>query len=181
MVETIIAGDSKSWRVRLRAIAQYRDAPENVQVAPFIRTCEGRLVELAGEFKDGMVTVTLSPEASSELPNGPAYLVFRATSEELGYQRSAVIFPIEVHPSLEAEDFDHRTTAQRMLALAEAALEKYTTSGGRVRSYTIGTRQLTFSSAQEIIDLVKYWRYQVHLEACAAAGRDPRKALVEFV
>ena len=50
-----------------------------------------------------------------------------------------------------------------------------------MRSYTIGTRSLTFNSAQELMDLVKYWQTQVYLEECARADVDPRRMLAEFV
>ena len=79
-------------------------------------------------------------------------------------------------------DFDHRTEAERCLAQAEKALMDYTSNGrSRYRSYTIGSRTLSFNSAQELMDLVAYWRNQVYLEKCAASGADPRKMLVEFV
>jgi len=181
MVETVIAGDSKSWSIKLCAIAPYRDAPRDLTVEAFLRTSAGALVSLDITNANGVLEVTLSPSVSEELPEGMAHLVLRATNEDLGYRRSAVIFAVDICPALDHERFDNRTLAQRMLSLAEAALEKYTQSGGRVRSYTIGSRQLTFSSAQEIIDLVNYWRNQVYLEQCAMSGKDPRKALVEFV
>lgn len=93
---------------------------------------------------------------------------------------------IDVQPdlTLAAAGYDPRTTAQKALGDAEAALASFKASGGRVRSYSIGGRSMTFETAAELLSLVNYWRVRVANEKHAAAAAqglgDPSKLLVRF-
>lgn len=180
MVETLIVGDSASWSFRLADFPVFSGAPESAQLSAFLRS-GGKLVRLKAEEIDGRISASLDPKASAELTVGEAFLLLRFVSETDQYQKSAVVKELQVVPAVDDESFDHRTEAQKCLAQAEAALADFTKGGGRVKSYTIGTRSTTFNSLQELTDLVEYWRKRVYLETCAQQGIDPRRMLVEFV
>lgn len=157
------------------------EAPQNPKIEALLRTSEGSLVNLIVVDADGLVTVTLTADVSETLPMGTTYLIVRLTADDF-YRRTMVLETFRVLKKVADADFDHRTEAERCLAQAEKALMDYTSNGrSRYRSYTIGSRTLSFNSAQELMDLVAYWRNQVYLEKCAASGADPRKMLVEFV
>lgn len=71
---------------------------------------------------------------------------------------------------------DSRSMAQRALDDAQAALASWSPT---TRSYTIGDRQMTFASVNEILPLISYWRTEVQREQRAAdraAGRPGRRA-----
>ncbi len=179
MVETLIVGDSASWSFRLADFPVFSGVPESAQLFAFLRS-GGKLVSLKAEMINGRILVNLDPKASAELTVGKAFLLLRFASETDQYQKSVVVKELQVVPAVDDESFDHRTEAQKCLAQAEAALADFT-KGGRVKSYTIGTRSTTFNSLQELTDLVEYWRKRVYLETCAQQGIDPRRMLVEFV
>lgn len=177
----IVAGDSRVWKLDRHRLLTMGEAPQNSKIEALLRTAEGSLVNLTAADADGLVTVTLAADASETLPMGTTYLIVRLTADDF-YRRTMVIETFRVLKKVADADFDHRTEAERCLAQAEKALIDYTSNGrSRYRSYTIGSRTLSFNSAQELMDLVAYWRNQVYLEKCSASGVDPRKMLVEFV
>ena len=178
MVESVIAGDSAEWM--LRTADRFGCAPADAAVKAFLRI-NGSLTELAAERKDGLILIQLKPSVSEALQPGEAVLIVRLETAGGEYRRSEVIGKLLVKPGIEKGDFEHRSEAQICLEQAKKALADYTTGRSRVRSYTIGTRSLTFNSAQELMDLVKYWQTQVYLEECARADVDPRRMLAEFV
>lgn len=177
----IVAGDSRVWKLNRQRLLAIGEAPQNPKIEALLRTSEGSLVSLTAVDADGLVTVTLAADVSETLPMGTTYLIVRLTADEF-YRRTMVLETFRVLKKVADVDFDYRTEAERCLAQAEKALMDYTTNGrSKYKSYTIGSRTLSFGSAQELMDLVAYWRNQVYLEKCAASGADPRKMLVEFV
>lgn len=70
---------------------------------------------------------------------------------------------------------DSRSVAVRALADCEAALATFKSSGGKVKSYTIGTRQTEFHSLTELMELRNFWQRRVNKEQ-----RINRKLLVRF-
>lgn len=177
----IVAGDSRVWNLNRQRLLAMGEAPQNPKIEALLRTSEGSLVKLTAVDANGLVIVTLAADVSETLPMGTTYLIVRLTADEF-YRRTMVLETFRVLKKVADVDFDHRTEAERCLAQAEKALMDYTTNGrSKYKSYTIGSRTLSFGSAQELMDLVAYWRNQVYLEKCAASGADPRKMLVEFV
>lgn len=177
----IVAGDSRVWKLNRQRLLAMGEAPQHPKIEALLRTSEGSLVSLTAVDDNGFVTVTLAADVSETLPMGTTYLIVRLTADDF-YRRTMVLETFRVLKKVADVDFDHRTEAERCLAQAEKALMDYTTNGrSKYKSYTIGSRTLSFGSAQELMDLVAYWRNQVYLEKCAASGADPRKMLVEFV
>lgn len=177
----IVAGDSRVWKLNRQRLLAMGEAPQHPKIEAILRTSEGSLVSLTAVDDNGFVTVTLAADVSETLPMGTTYLIVRLTADDF-YRRTMVLETFRVLKKVADVDFDHRTEAERCLAQAEKALMDYTTNGrSKYKSYTIGSRTLSFGSAQELMDLVAYWRNQVYLEKCAASGADPRKMLVEFV
>lgn len=67
-------------------------------------------------------------------------------------------------------DFDGRSLAQKAFDDCEKALSSFSQSGGKVKKYTIGTRQMEFESMSDIIQLLGYWRLRVMGEKSAIAS-----------
>lgn len=74
-----------------------------------------------------------------------------------------------------ATSIDSRTAAEKALADCEAALASFKSSGGKVKSYTIGTRQTEFHSLAELLQVRGFWQRRVNAEK-----RVNRKLLVRF-
>lgn len=157
------------------------EAPQDSKIEALLRTFEGSLVNLETVEANGFMVAALMANVSESLPTGTTFLIVRLTADDF-YRRTMVLETFRVLKTVSDTDFDHQSEAERCLAQAEKALIDYTSNGrSRYKSYTIGSRTLSFNSAQELMDLVAYWRNQVYLEKCAASGVDPRKMLVEFV
>jgi hypothetical protein len=70
---------------------------------------------------------------------------------------------------------DSRTAAEKALADCEAALASFKSSSGKVKSYTIGTRQTEFHSLADLLQVRGFWQRRVNSEK-----RKPSKLLVRF-
>lgn len=177
----IVMGDSRVWKLDRQRLLAMGEAPQNPKLEALLRTSEGSLVSLMANETQGAVIVSLTADVSEKLPAGKTFLIVRLTADSF-YRRTMVLESFQVFKKVDDADFDHRTEAERCLAQAEKALVDYSTkSRSMYKSYTIGSRTLSFGSAQELMDLVNYWRTQVYLERCRAQGVDPRSILVEFV
>ena len=79
---------------------------------------------------------------------------------------------------------DARSVATRALADCEAALASFKSSNGKVKSYSIGSRQTEFHSLTELMALRNFWQQRVNKERANSAianGRtNPRRLLVRF-
>lgn len=71
--------------------------------------------------------------------------------------------------------YDGRTPGQIALDQARAAFANFAASGGRVRSYTIGHRSMTFDNLQDIQMQVTYWEKRVEEEKSIA---NPRRRFI---
>jgi hypothetical protein len=82
--------------------------------------------------------------------------------------------------ALVGANFDNSTVAEKALAAAEAALSVFQASGGRVQSYTIGGRHMTFQRDTEILEVVTYWRKRVVTDRSTAGGARDRHIHMRF-
>lgn len=87
---------------------------------------------------------------------------------------------VEIDFASIAQSYDGRTVAQRALSEAEAAYSTFSTSGGVVKSYRIGMREMTFQNLLEVKQQVDYWRARVVNEKSAASGGRDRFLHVRF-
>jgi hypothetical protein len=80
--------------------------------------------------------------------------------------------------------FDGSTAAEIALKAAEAALASFTSSNGKIKKYTIGSRSMEFATVPEILQVISYWKARVATEQSAksiAQGLgDPRRLFVRF-
>lgn len=101
--------------------------------------------------------------------------------EKSGDRRSLGDGRLEVRPdpSSLTQGYDARTTAEKALEDAQAALANFSATGGRVRRYAINGREMEFDAAADILKLVNYWTNEVAKEqakkAVAAGMPDPRR------
>lgn len=110
------------------------------------------------------------------------YTVTRASGDRTTVSNGS----IDVRPDLSAAaaGYDARTTAQVALEQAEAALAAFKGSGGRIKTYTIAGRTVTYDTAAELLQVISYWRVRVASETQAqraAQGKpDLSRLLVRF-
>lgn len=83
-----------------------------------------------------------------------------------------------------AQGFDGRTLAEKALADAEAALANYRATGGKIKSYTIGMRAMTFMDSSSILQEINYWKLRVSHEKAQQRIKNglgnPRNLRVRF-
>jgi len=77
-------------------------------------------------------------------------------------------------------NFDGRTKAEIALAQAEAAYSTFSSSGGTIKMYRIGTREMMFQDLQQIKTQVDYWRARVITEKSIAGGAKDRHLHIRF-
>ena len=82
--------------------------------------------------------------------------------------------------SLAAAGFDMRTTAEKAYSDAQTALATFQASGGRVQSYTIGNRHMSFQRDTDILAIVNFWKNAVQSEHMKAKGVRGRIIGVRF-
>lgn len=80
--------------------------------------------------------------------------------------------------------YDARTTAQIALSEAEAALAAFKGSGGRVKTYTIAGRTVTYDTSAELLQVISYWRVraanELHAQRAVEGKPDLSRLLVRF-
>jgi hypothetical protein len=126
----------------------------------------------------------LTPAASADLVPGRYVAVAQASSAAsritIGLKNVTVLPDMSVG----TDAIDARSIAEKALADCEAALATFTKSGGKVSSYTIGTRTTTFYSLTELMALRDFWQRKLNREVAKAAAktgrRNPRAILVRF-
>lgn len=163
MIKELTKGDSATWVVPpfKAADGSSMDA-ESTKLAVFLVGPVKRSFFAAAEADSWRVT--LDAKTSSELEAGLYEVSYRFTRE--GFQQTTRIGRLKVLPSIDEIESGHdvRTMAEKALEEAEKALASYNEKGQRVQAYTINGRSMTFSSATEILDIVRYWRRRVQAE-----------------
>lgn len=180
MVE-IIAGDSHSWRLLPTRFIHPKEISPSAKWTAFFQTDknEEKPIELEVRQQKEFLIIVLSPENSESMSEKSGDVLLRISGQD--FRKTFFIENVSIVPLGKSSPASFKSKARLNLEAAQRALETYTSSNGHVRSYTIGTRSMTFNSPQELFDLIEYWKKQVFLEDCRARGIDPHTLLVEFV
>lgn len=182
---SLTAGDSADWYDGPQKHHQ-REAP--MTSADWLLTYQLRgpnQLSLIGEPEGDGWRTKISPADSGGLAPGPYGCVAqlsRGADERLTVGRGTVT--ILADPSAVDGVFDPRSVAVKALADCEAALASFKSSGGKIKSYTIGSRTTEFHSLTELLALQAFWQRKVKREKSDAARangrRNPRALLVSF-
>ena len=111
---------------------------------------------------------------------------WQAVIETAGERLTVGNGQLSVLPNLAnaAQGFDGRTVAEKALADAEAALANYRANGGKIKSYTIGMRAMTFADSSQILQEINYWKTRVSHEKAQQRVKNglgnPRNLQVRF-
>lgn len=173
---TLRAGDSAVWR---RTLADYAPA-DGWALAYRLLFVSAAAVDIATVVDGADYRVVLAAADTAAWSAGAATLVGRATRS--GEAATVYTAPLQVLPNLgTAANLDPRSPAARALADAEAALAGYLASGGHIKQWTVGNKQMVFRDAADLIKLVEFYRREVAQERVAAsimAGGAPGRVLV---
>jgi hypothetical protein len=87
-----------------------------------------------------------------------------------------------VKPDLAAvgTNYDGRSVAEIALAQARAAYATFSASGGVMKMYRIGSREMSFQDLSQIREQVDYWSAQVASEQATADGSKSRRLHIRF-
>lgn len=176
---SIIAGDSHTWRLLPVRYLNPKEIPKDAAWSAFFNPAEGQeqpalLVERSGDF----VVIIMPPEVSENLSGKSGDVLLQVSGKNL--RKTFLVEEVSIVSLENSRPASFKSRARQCLEAAQRALETYTGTNGHVKSYTIGSRSMTFNSPQELFDLIEYWKKQVFLEECRARGVDPHTLLVEF-
>lgn len=167
------AGDSASWHDDPWISLGVRHTSADWTLTYELRGTAQLSLVAVPEF-DGWRT-SISTTDSASLVAGPyawaSYLSRAAERVTTAYGSLVVVADL----AAVAGSIDSRSAATKALADCEAALATFTSSGGKVKSYTIGTRQTEFHSLTELMALRGFWQRRVNSEQ-----HINRKLLVRF-
>jgi len=65
---------------------------------------------------------------------------------------------IKTDPAAALQGYDGRSQARKAVEDLESAMAVFNATSGRVKRYSIGSRQMEFESSDEIKSLLSYWR-----------------------
>ena len=107
---------------------------------------------------------TLTPTLSAKLQAGALKWAVVATSstERVTLATGALLVEDNV---ADLNSFDPRSSAKQALDAAENALATFSSSGGKIKKYTIGNRQMEFATTSEILVVISYWKVRVANES----------------
>lgn len=159
----IVAGDTAEWSDPVFKRDGQEFGPEDYEL-----TCElrgmGDQITLTAEVVNGLWLTKLSLQDSAKLRPGHYVWAKRLTAEGIRLTIAQGQMMVEQNIETLGPDSDVRTSAQRALAEAEAALAGFKSSNGRVKRYSIGSRSIEFETVGEILTLINYWRQKVQAE-----------------
>lgn len=176
---SIIAGDSHTWRLLPVRYLNPKEIPKNAAWSAFFNPAEGKdqpalLVETSGDF----IVIIMPPEVSENLSGKSGDVLLQVSGKNL--RKTFLVEEVSIVSLENSRPASFKSRARQCLETAQRALETYAGTNGHVKSYTIGSRSMTFNSPQELFDLIEYWEKKVFLEECQARGVDPHTLLVEF-
>lgn len=170
---TITPGDTVTWR---DSFAEYK--PPDYSLSWAIRgACilDLNAIAVGDEFE-----TTITPTASSNLTPGTYF--YQAYTRYVGGRITVGSGQITVRANLESTlaSYEGSTTAEKMLAAVEAAIQARL-SGGAVDSYEIKGRRLDRTPLPDLVVLRSQLKIEVQREQ-AAAGlmADPRRLHIRF-
>lgn len=181
--QTLTVGDTSSWT----------DDPLSIDGVRYASDLYTLTYELRGAAKATFVAVangggwktTLSVGQAAALVAGS--YVWAAYLSATNFRLTAGTGELVVAPDLAgvtASTYDGRSVAEKALADAESALASFKASGGKIKRYAIGQRQMEFASIGELLQVIGYWKAKVFNEQAAkdiANGLgNPRNLMVRF-
>lgn len=110
---------------------------------------------------------TLNSTTSAGLNPGTyswtAYAFLIATGDRLTVDDGELTVDIDLLSA--GGNYDGRSLAQIALAQAKAAFSQFSVSGGAVKMYRIGSREMVFNELSQIQTQVNFWKVEVEKEA----------------
>lgn len=170
MKRKIFAGDSAVFTETVHPLIEDPETVQLVLRGPVTVTLDGETVS-RGHYRFALSSAV----SAGMIPGLYTKILVMATENE---RASSQLGFLDVQPDpVNAESFDGRTEAQKALADVEKALFSFKQSGGRVKQYTIGSRQMVFADISELLALRDRLMAKVMSEC---PDGDPRIRLVRF-
>ena len=180
---TLRVGDTTSWRDEPLLVDGVR-VDSSMYTLKHILVGPSAPVTLTAVSDDGGWKTQLTIEQANALTAGD--YSWQAVIETSGERLTVGSGQLNVLPNLAdaTQGFDGRTLAEKALADAEAALANYRANGGKIKSYTIGMRAMTFADSSQILQEINYWKTKVSHEKAQQRVKNglgnPRNLQVRF-
>lgn len=167
------AGDSASWHDHPVTLAGVYYSSSEWALKYELRG-PSQLTVLAVPAGDGWNAVITTVQSAPLSPGPYSWAAHLTRGDERVTARTGGLVVVADIAAI-TDAIDSRTVAEKALADCETALATFKGSGGKVKSYAIGTRQTEFHSLTELMQLRDFWWRRVNRER-----RVNRKLLVRF-
>lgn len=116
---------------------------------------------------EGWLSILTLAASATLLPGSYKWAAILSKTDERATVANGVL-TIEQDLSGVSNAIDARSVAVKALEDCEKALATFNTTGGKVKRYTIGDRQMEFQTLAELMQLLNYWKLRVNNEVAAA-------------
>lgn len=168
--KAVTAGDTVRWT---RSLPDYSAADGWTLKYRLINA--GGVIDITASASGADHSVTVTAATSASWTAGT--YTWQAYVEKAAERQTVGTGSIEIKRNLAAaaSGVDTRSTAAKMVADLEAAELDYASNGqGGVQRYTIGGREMWFSTAEDFIERLEYWRNRLASEQAAESVRQGR-------
>lgn len=181
----LTAGDSANWTDEPFTAADGTRLDSSKYALSYELRGAGAPLTLNGVTSGQGWKTSITPAQSSLLAAGVWFWVaiLTATNERITAARGEISIAQDL-AAVTSSTFDGKSTAEKALADAEAALANLHASGKKTKKYTIGQRNAEYYTAPELIAAISYWRIRVANERSAKSIKDglgdPKNLMVRF-
>lgn len=160
MQDTIRAGDTLDYTTTL---ADYPASAGWVLTYRLIPRTSGTAITITGSASgDDHRTAASATTTAAWTAGDYSWVAYVTLASERYTVDSGTV---KILPDLaSAAAYDNRSQAQTALDEAKAALATFQSTGGRVRSYSIGGRSMEYADETALLKAISYWQVQVKIE-----------------
>lgn len=169
MNDTIIAGDTLDFTVSVDAYPATDGWTLKYRLTPRFTTPAQAPIVLTASAVGPDYQIQVAPATTAAWM--PGNYAWARWVEKVGARQSleeGQPLIIRADPATTAQGYDGRSQAAKAVDDLEAAMATFHSTGGRVKSYAIGSRQMEFESMQEIQNLLTFWRNKLTTEEANA-------------
>lgn len=170
MNETLIAGDTLDFTVSVPDYPATGGWTLKYRLTPRFSTPVQVPVVLTASASGSDYVVQASPTTTAAWAAGTyawARWVEKAGARQTLDESGELL--VKPDPSVTAQGFDGRSQAAKAVDDLMAAMATFQATSGRVKSFTIASRQMEFETSSEIVKLLNFWQGQLGKEQAAAS------------
>lgn len=163
------AGDT--WKWRREDLTDYSAASWTLKYR-FKNASGGFEIVAAADGANFAVTVAASTTSAYTAGRYDWLAWVESGAEKYSVDQGALEVLADLRAGTATVALDARSDARKIYDDLLVAYKSYVANRGTVKSYTIGSRSMTFHSTEEILKQLSYWRAEVAREEAAERARN---------